>query len=215
MKKFIALLCFAVIAVSLFAQAPQSFQYQSVVRDAGGNPVINQNVSFEVSIQMGPPLGTYVYTETHQVTTNNFGIATLSIGTGNVSMGDFSTINWSTGNWYMVIGVDITGGTGYVSMGSTKLISVPYALYAQEAANGFSGNYNDLTGVPTDVSTFNNDAGYVTTSNDADADPANEIQVLSVNNDTLYLSNGGFVPLSVYSDTLWRLSGNDIFNTNT
>ena len=213
------IIVFSIVILSAFSialsQVPQSFLYQSVVRDAGGNPIINQGVRFEINIQMAPPLGTIVYTETHQVTTNDYGIATLAIGAGTVSMGDFSTINWATGNWYVMIGVDITGGTNFVNMGSTQLLTVPYAMYAQEAGNGFSGNYSDLTGVPTNVSTFNNDAGYITSPNDADADPANELQVLSVVNDTLYLSNGNFVPLTSFVDTLWQRNGNDIYNTNT
>lgn len=240
MKKIISVL-FILFAVftAVFSQAPQSFQYQSVVRDAGGNPVINQPVGFEINIQMGPPLGTIVYTETHQVTTNDYGIATLAIGSGNVTLGDFTTINWANGNWFVMIGIDITGGSNYVSMGSTQLLSVPYAMYAQEAGNGFSGNYSDLsgapdftgwdqnaaddfsgnysdlTGPPTMLSQFTNDAGYITSPNDADADPANELQVLSVVNDTLYLSNGNFVPLTSFVDTLWQRNGDDIYNTNT
>jgi hypothetical protein len=67
--------------------------------------------------------------------------------------------------------------------------------------NQFSGDYNDLTNqpniptVPTNVSAFTNDAGYVTTSNDADADPINELQNLSVSlaGDTLHLQSGGYV----------------------
>jgi len=216
MKKIAIVIIQLLIGFSfIYAQVPQSFQYQSVVRDAGGNPVLNQNVSFEISIQMGPPLGTIIYTETHLVATNDYGIATLAIGAGYVVMGDFSTINWSTGNWFVMIGIDITGGSNYVSMGSTQMLSVPYAMYAQEAGNGFSGNYSDLSGVPTLVSTFTNDAGYITNPNDADADPANELQVMSVVNDTLYLSNGNFVPLTSFVDTLWQRNGNDIYNTNS
>ena len=41
---------------------------------------------------------------------------------------------------------------------------------------GFSGDYNDLVNKPTNVSAFNNDAGYLT----------QEVQVLSVSNDTLW-----------------------------
>jgi uncharacterized protein (TIGR02145 family) len=62
-----------------------------------------------------------------------------------------------------------------------------------------SGNYNDLTNTPTiptvpsNVSAFTNDVGYITTLNDDD--PTNEIQQLSVSatGDTLHLQNGGFV----------------------
>ena len=47
---------------------------------------------------------------------------------------------------------------------------------------GFSGDYNDLTNAPTNVSAFNNDAGYLTSFT--------EVQVLSISNDTIYLTGG-------------------------
>jgi hypothetical protein len=286
------------ICAMVFAQSPQSFQYQSVVRDGNGDVVVNQPVSFQISLISGSSTGTVEYCETHAATTNAFGLVTLAIGEGTVVSGSFSGINWSTAAHFIKVEVDINGGTAFVDMGTTQLLSVPYALHAKTSEDTFSGNYNDLNGVPTNVSTFTNDAGYVTTSNDADADPANEIQtlsvvgnnltisgantvaipqttytagtginvtgttitntapnqivsitgggattvtgtypsytvsstdnvndadsdpanelqVLSVLNDTLYLSNGGFVSLSNYSDTLWRLAGTNIYNTNS
>ena len=54
------------------------------------------------------------------------------------------------------------------------MLSVPYALYANEAGNGFSGDYNDLTNapiiptIPNNVSTFTNDAGYLTSFTETD-----------------------------------------------
>ena len=52
---------------------------------------------------------------------------------------------------------------------------------------GFSGDYNDLTNVPTNVSAFNNDAGYLTSYT--------EVQALRISNDTIYLTGGSFVKL--------------------
>jgi uncharacterized protein (TIGR02145 family) len=85
------------------------------------------------------------------------------------------------------------GGTGF-SGDYNDLTNAP-AL----APVATSGNYNDLSNTPTiptvpsNVSAFTNDAGYVTTLNDDD--PTNEIQQLSVSatGDTLHLQNGGFV----------------------
>ena len=57
----------------------------------------------------------------------------------------------------------------------------------------FSGNYNDLTNkpvipiVPVNVSAFTNDAGYLTSYT--------ETQVLSISNDTIYLTGGSFVKI--------------------
>ena len=50
---------------------------------------------------------------------------------------------------------------------------------------GFSGDYNDLINKPTNVSAFNNDAGYLT----------EEHQMLRISNDTIYLTGGSFVKL--------------------
>ncbi len=58
---------------------------------------------------------------------------------------------------------------------------------------GFDGQYSSLTGAPTDVSAFANDVGYLTT--EMDSSVSNELQVISLNNDTVYLSDGGFVKL--------------------
>lgn len=69
---------------------------------------------------------------------------------------------------------------------------------------GFNGQYSSLTGAPTNVSSFTNDAGYLNT--EVDGSVTNEIQALSISNDTLYLSNGGFVKLP--SSNAWSLNGN-------
>ena len=44
-------------------------------------------------------------------------------------------------------------------------MSVPYALYARDAGNGFSGDYNDLTNkpaIPQSVGELTLDANYIT-----------------------------------------------------
>ncbi len=69
---------------------------------------------------------------------------------------------------------------------------------------GFNGQYSSLTGAPTNVSAFTNDAGYLTT--EIDGSVTNELQVLSISNDTLYLSDGGFVKIP--SANAWSLDGN-------
>lgn len=69
---------------------------------------------------------------------------------------------------------------------------------------GFDGQYSSLTGAPTNVSAFTNDAGYLT--NEIDGSITNEIQVLSISADTIFLSNGGFVKLP--ASNAWTLNGN-------
>lgn len=176
MKKSILTLLFFLSATSaIFAQAPEGFKYQAVVRDASNAILANQSVGISLSIQQGAIGGTAVYTETFALTSNAYGLINLEIGSG-ITVDDFSAIDWSNGPYFIETSMDVTGGTSYVVMGTSQLISVPYALYANTAENVT----NDMV-------------------NDADADPNNELQVLSFSNDTLYLNNGGSVYLGAYA----------------
>ncbi|WP_299440114.1 tail fiber domain-containing protein [uncultured Aquimarina sp.] len=126
----------------------QSFNYQAVVRNAGGDPVVNQSIGVQVQVLEGAGPDTVVYTETHTVTSSAQGVISIPIGTGTTS-DTFSSINWSQQNQWIGIAVDITGGTTYISIGTTKLQQVPYALHASMAttattANAISGNLTTL-----------------------------------------------------------------------
>lgn len=127
------LLCIAVIVFSLTAYA-QSFNYQAVIRDATNNPIINQSIGVQLSILEGSPTGTNVYTETHTVTSNDYGVIALSVGTGTTT-DVFSTINWSQQNQWIDIAIDITGGITYVNMGTSKLQQVPHAMFAANSGD--------------------------------------------------------------------------------
>ena len=169
MKKLSILFAILMIAaVSLFAQAPQKFSYQAVVRNANNQLVTSQAVGVRVSILQGSESGTVVYMETQTAVANANGLITLQIGDGTVMSGDFNSIDWASGPYFLKTESDPTGGTNYTIEGTQQLLSVPYALYAGASANGFSGDYNDLTNtptiptVPTDVSAFTNDVPYLT-----------------------------------------------------
>ncbi len=122
-----------------FAQAPQAVNYQGVARNAAGKPYPSQNVALQISIHANTATGTIVYKETHAATTNIIGLYALQIGRGTATVGTFNTIAWGTAPFYMEVEMDINGGTAYVSAGTTELISVPYALYAQTAGSVTTG----------------------------------------------------------------------------
>ena len=128
---FTLLMCF-----SLFGQAPEAFKYQSILRDINGAEISNQNVSLRISVHDNTPSGVIIYQESHQATTNNFGLFSLSVGLGNPLIGDFTLIDWGTNSKYIQIEADLTGGTNFTSFGTSELLSVPYALYAKNAASG-------------------------------------------------------------------------------
>ena len=116
-----------------YSQVPQAFNYQAVARDNSGNLIVSHNVGVEIYIRQTSSTGTVVYIETFTALTNQFGLFTLQIGTGTPVVGTFSTINWSTGSYYLDVKMDPTGGSTYADMGTSQLLSVPYAMYAAKA----------------------------------------------------------------------------------
>lgn len=169
MKRISFFLAIFILAIgNLIAQVPEKFTYQTVIRNASNQLVSSQTVGVQISILQGGVSGSLVYMETHTANTNTNGLMTLQIGGGNVQQGVFAEIDWASGLYYLKTEIDLTGGNNYSIISTQQLLSVPYALYSQKAGNGFSGDYNDLTNtpalpiVPTNVSAFNNDAGYLT-----------------------------------------------------
>jgi hypothetical protein len=148
MKKILLTILAITGSLYLYAQAPEGFSYHAIVRDASGNAIVDQTVSFRFGILSGSETGSLVYGERHVVITDLVGSVSLVIGKGTDKTGDFSAINWGADSYFLKIGLDNSGGTSYVDMGTTQLLSVPYALFSKTAGNGFSGSYNDLTNKP-------------------------------------------------------------------
>ena len=135
MKKLYTLL--AIIAtIATFAQAPQGFNYQATVRNSTGALIVNQIVLVKFNVYQNTATGTLVYSENQTVTTDDLGHINIVVGQGTATTGTFSTINWGTANYYLAI--ELNTGSGYVAMGTTQLLSVPYALYANSSGNGTS-----------------------------------------------------------------------------
>ncbi|HLP51229.1 MAG TPA: hypothetical protein VK154_10125, partial [Chitinophagales bacterium] len=128
-------LLFSITTLSIRAQVPQAINYQAVARDGAGNVYAVRNVSVRLTINTGINPGFPVYRESHTVQTNQFGLFTLKIGQGNPLFGSFDAISWAGGNKYLLVEFDPNGGTNYLNMGSSEMVSVPYALYAETAGN--------------------------------------------------------------------------------
>jgi uncharacterized protein (TIGR02145 family) len=132
MKKLYTILTL-IITLITFAQAPQGFNYQATVRNSAGALIVNQNVNFKFNVMLNSATSLPIFSETHLAPTDDLGQVNLVIGTGTATTGTFSTINWGTGNYYL--GIELNTGSGFVAMGTTQLLSVPYALYANTAGN--------------------------------------------------------------------------------
>ena len=142
---------------------PKEFAYQAVLRDAQNNPMSGREIAVRVEILQGGPGSDVVYLEDHSTTTTNLGLFTLKVGRGTPMFGDFPSINWGLGNFWLRISIDETGGTNFTEYGTSEILAVAYANYAARAEN----------------------------VDDDDADPVNEIQLLSRTGNLVALSKGG------------------------
>ena len=134
MKKFYVILCLAIASLTqLQAQAPQGFNYQATVRNSAGDLIVNANVYFKFNVIQGSLTAVPIFTETHYVSTDDLGQVNLVIGQGTANLGSFSALDWSLGSYYL--GIELDTGNGYLAMGTTQLLSVPYALYAENSGN--------------------------------------------------------------------------------
>ncbi|CAN1544890.1 hypothetical protein MCEGE10_01918 [Flavobacteriaceae bacterium] len=168
MKKIFTLLAL-IVTLTIFAQAPQGFNYQATVRNATGALVTNQNVYFKFNIMLNSQTSVPIYTETHYVPTDDLGQVNLVIGTGTASVGTFATISWATGSYFLGIELKVSPSTTYVPMGTTQLLSVPYAMYANS-----SGNPQAPTPNLASVLAVNNSANNTKISNLADPTDAQD-----------------------------------------
>jgi hypothetical protein len=179
MKRIFTAFVTVLITGSILAQIPEKMSYQAVIRNSSDQLVSNTQVGMQISILQGSANGTSVYAETQYPTTNANGLISVEIGGGT----GWAAIDWSSDIFFIKTETDPAGGTNYTIVGTSQLLSVPYALHAK---------------------TVEKDE-----VDDADADPTNELQSLSINGDQITLSEGGGV-ISV-DTSYWQLNGDNLY----
>ena len=130
---FTTALIYLLLCITASANAPQGLNYQAVVRNSTGAIMPNQPVNMRFTIHRDSLNGSIEYRETDSVFTSPEGIFTVIIGGGNIVAGNFDTIHWGACSAYLQVEMDITGGSNFLEMGTSQLVSVPYALYAKTA----------------------------------------------------------------------------------
>ena len=142
MNKIFTVLSAVLISASLWAQAPQSFSYQAVVRGTDNALVSNKKVGMKISLLQGSETGKAVYVETHTPTSNTNGLVSIAIGAGtkDASSTAFASIDWSKGPYFVKTETDLAGGTSYSLTTTSQLLSVPYAIHAKTAESIVGGN---------------------------------------------------------------------------
>jgi uncharacterized protein (TIGR02145 family) len=160
-RHFIALCATQLItnyfALNTSAQAPQGIPYQAIARNASGVAIANTAVKVRFSIRDSIATGAIKYQETHNPTTSALGLFSVNVGMGTVVSGTFSGINWGKNAKFLQVELNTTGGTTYTDLGTTQMMSVPYALQAngikmKTSASGDTlytggGNYLIIPGI--------------------------------------------------------------------
>lgn len=133
MKKILTTILSLVAAATLFAQVPQSFSFQAVMRDNGNNLMANQRVNAKFTITPNDNSDVITYCETHTLTTDSNGILRAEIGKGTSCGGHFDQIRWERGEYLLNCRFDYSAVPEEFLSSTTQLISVPYALVSGSA----------------------------------------------------------------------------------
>ena len=182
MKKLLSILLLFVCHLAQSQTVPQGINYQAVALDQRGQPIPgidivgrpidDAEIGVRISILENTPTGNILYQEEHEVLTDLYGMFNLVIGQGlQVSVDPFSSINWQ-GDKFLQVELSIENNGAFILSAVQQLMSVPYAFLADRALN----------------------------TDDADADPANELQTLSISGDSLTIDAGNTVLLPTSND---------------
>ena len=182
MRKLVAFLFLFCGLIVKGQVVPQGINYQAVALDQQGQPIPgvdivgrpidDAEIGVRISILEASPTGNVLYQEEHEVLTDQYGMFNLTIGQGlQVSADPFNTINWQ-GDKFLQVELSIETDGEFTLSAVQQLMSVPYAFLADRALN----------------------------VDDADADPTNELQTLSISGDSLSISNGNTIRLPISND---------------
>ena len=201
MKKLYSIIVTLAIISTVFSQSPDKMSYQAVLRDGSSNLISNAVVSMKISILQGSAEGAVAYVETHSPETNANGLLSIEIGTGSTS-DDFSVIDWSNGPYFIKTETDQAGGTNYTIIGTSQLLSVPYALHAKTAET-VTGTISETDPVytssqavnitATDITSLGNLSGTNTGDQDLSA-LALKSNVLELDNTTAFTPDADYEP---------------------
>ena len=179
MKKIYLLIVFIIsfVGVASAQTTHDKISYQSVVRTSDNHLVYDTWITVTVSIANGDAPSTVVYSEKHTVLSNANGLISFLIGDGDDQAGDWNAVKWNRAEITLV-----TNANGSVlSTHTYPLSAVPYALYAKAAD---AAAYADSLDMDV-VQHYLDQNGYL----------PEEPQVLSISNDTIFLTRGGWVKL--------------------
>jgi hypothetical protein len=200
---------------SMGQSAKKSLNYQAVILDpkaidipgAGisGQPLSKGKVCLKFTFLNA--LGNIDYEETQQTTTDEYGLVSISIGTGSYSNGtykSFESIVWDANVKSMKVAVSYDGCATFKQVSTQTLNYSAYALYAEAV------DYKNVREAPTKLSQFSNDAGYLIPK---DLDPIKAD--IKSNTSQIAMANQTIADNKKSSDQSFLLTNQSISNLDT
>lgn len=123
------LLALLLLATGLMLAQTEAIPYQTIITDNDGGLVTDVRTEIRVDLIQGESNGPIVYSESHETTTGPHGEVSLEIGQGQPLGVAFSEVDWTTPN-YLQLSAKPEGFTSFIPFDQTRLLSVPYALFA-------------------------------------------------------------------------------------
>ncbi|WP_175416256.1 tail fiber domain-containing protein [Aggregatimonas sangjinii] len=187
------LLAVLVSGMTIAQETQKNFiNYQGVARNGAGQLMANESMTIGIALKIGSATGAAAYAENHSIVTDANGVFSLKIGNGDTVSGEYNTIPWGSNATFITV---LVNGS---EVGSTEIMAVPYALSSGDGAQ------------QADEVPYDNSVSGLTATNaqeaidelvgsgvvDADADPANELQDISLSGTDLSISEGSTIDLS-------------------
>lgn len=128
MERNIIIVLICLLAHIAFAQPPQSIRYQAIAANSSGTPLPqNTTIGIQTRILEDSPGGTQVFTQTQTAITEKGGLFSIAIGP--IS----NSVDWSQKNKFLEVKLDLNNDGNYDQIGTSQLLSVPYAYLAKTA----------------------------------------------------------------------------------
>ena len=135
-------MAFALLMVlPLFLQAqfvPEGIHYQATALDAQGQPMANQNTVLRISLGSGSEaISVALYSEEHEVKTDDLGQFSLVIGQGKRIKGALASLPWAEEQTFQPAGCSLCHARehGYPASSRRRKKSVDLLAYGGEFAN--------------------------------------------------------------------------------
>ena len=124
-------LLYLITLVTSISFAQEGISYQAIAYDNNGFEMSSQEIQLQLSILGDSINGSAEYVESHTVTTDDFGLFSIVIGSGDTES-NLSSVNWKSPKY---LKVEMQNGDEMTTLGVSQFLSVPYSYYSQKSAD--------------------------------------------------------------------------------